>query len=67
MDSLTTSYLLSLVLGSAGSFVAAYVGNKMLPIQSSVSPAPVQTPEPTPAPVQQSTEQTQPVAPSITV
>lgn len=66
MDSLTTSYLFCLFLGSAGSFVGAYLGNKILPIESSVSPVPVQMPEPTPAPVQQSTEQTQPVAPSTT-
>lgn len=69
MDSLTTAYLVCMLIGTLGSFAGAYAGNKMSPIESStlvVEPvASVQTPPEQP-PSPQNTEQTQPVAPSTT-
>lgn len=73
MDSLTTAYLVCMLIGSLGSFAGSYAGNKMFPIESSVlvvEPEPaasVQTPEQPPAPSPQNTEQTQPAVPSVVV
>lgn len=71
MDSLTTAYLVCMLIGTLGSFAGAYAGNKMFPIESStivVEPvASVQTPVPPPAPSPQNTEQTQPAVPSAVV
>jgi hypothetical protein len=66
MDSLTTSYIFGLFLGSIGSFVGAYIGNKILPIESSLAEPSVQTIEQTPSPAPQNTAQIQPEPPSIT-
>lgn len=73
MDSLTTAYLVCILIGTFGSFAGAYAGNKMLPIESSLvleTPPPVesvQTPEPPPVPSPQNIEQTEPVVPSVVV
>ncbi len=67
MDSLTTAYLVCMFIGSIGSFAGSYMGNKMLPIESSTIATSVQTPEPSPVPPPQSTEQTQPVVSSEVV
>lgn len=68
MDSLTTAYVVCMLIGSISSFAAAFIGNKLLPIPSSSPEAapPVQIEASTPSPPPQNTEQTQPVAPSTT-
>lgn len=70
MDSLTTAYLVCIFIGSAGSVVGAFIGNKMSPIPSSakpIVPEPVQMPAPTPAPSPQNIEQTAPPTLSASV
>jgi len=72
MDSLTTAYLVCMLIGTLGSFAGAYAGNKMLPIESSSlvvePPESVETPPEQPlAPSPQNTEQTQPEVPSATL
>lgn len=64
MDSLTTAYLVSLVIGSLTSIAAALAGNKAFPIESSAI-VPVTAEPTTPVAPPQSTVQTQPVASSV--
>jgi hypothetical protein len=41
MDSLTTAYLVCMLIGSVSAIGAAFVGNKMFPIESSLISLPV--------------------------
>ena len=77
MDSLTTSYLVCMLIGSVGTLAGAFLGNKVFQIESSIAEIPVvgssvpepssQTPEPPLAPSQQNTEQNPPSVPSAIV
>ena len=62
MDSLTTAYLVSMLIGSVCAIGGALLGNKMAPIESSAAavPEPVK-----PVPPPQNTVQTAPATSSV--
>jgi len=67
MDSLTTSYLVGMLIGSASAVGAAFLGNKVSPIESSsavTSPPAVESS--VAAPSLQNTEQSSPAVSSAT-
>ena len=41
MDSLTTSYLVCMLIGSVGTLAGAFLGNKVFQIESSIAEIPV--------------------------
>ncbi len=60
MDSLTTSYLVGMFIGSVGAVAAAFTGNKIYPIESSKIIVPAVEPATSVSPPQ-NTVQTPPV------
>ena len=67
MDSLTTAYLVCMLIGSGCAVGGAFMGNKLLPIESSEKVETISPPKVEPAAVEtppQNTAQTQPAVSS---